>query len=483
MAQGNVCGDDASIAFVDVSCGLLLVLADGRGSEAQLRRKGAEIATNSIIQAMRAGRVNPDDTGGIEELLGHALKLANSELRRRRREDPALSGLAGSAVLTLVTRERAHIAHVGDSRLYLMRNGLSHRMTKDHTAARDWIDRGIMTEGEAAERPEGQRLTRVLGGHGSVEPDVRSLPLKLEKGDVLVLCTAGVHRHLADDELAGMGTAVVTENACDELCEVASQRGKGVDCKVLVYQTGYPRQKRPPRLLEASHGAKKLLVPGVVAALVAVAAIVLAVSHFVTFGSNADSVPGAPDVVSVASVPAEPDVVSVVAVPGAPDVVSVASVPAEPDVQAAEPATGQPDVELPAIVPGRPLEACSTQGLSGETGEQVGKLSALVNYGIKRVSRKYMDTSSAVEALAEARQMLPTVTRMARRRCEGAVDELQNRIKVRYLKVVSSAAWKGHRNPERKKEQCRKARKRARSAEKYGATRREIRKAMKPCLK
>jgi serine/threonine protein phosphatase PrpC len=249
-ASGTDSTEAAGLCTVSLPYGMLLAIAEGTGRDTDSRTRAETILLQSLRRVLQNARVNPEDGRAMADLLRQGLHAANNELYQKVREAEEESISTASLVAALVSRGRAYVAHVGNARLYLVRNGASTRMTRDHTTAQTWIDHGIMTEEQARERPEAHSLSRALGGKRHVEPSVRSVPLRLEKGDVLALLSTGIYRHIDDDEIASIAGRVEPEHACEELCDVASTRSKIPAGKAVVFQSGPVKAGKQPRLLK-----------------------------------------------------------------------------------------------------------------------------------------------------------------------------------------------------------------------------------------
>jgi protein phosphatase len=131
--------------------------------------------------------------------------------------------------LTLVALDRdgkAHFAHVGDSRAYLVRDGVMRQMTADHTVAADLVARGQLTPQEAVHHPQRHMLTRVLGLTRFLNVDEEEVVL--EPGDRILLCSDGLIDMVTDYEIQTILAAGTPEEATWELIEAANAAG-GVD--------------------------------------------------------------------------------------------------------------------------------------------------------------------------------------------------------------------------------------------------------------
>jgi len=118
-----------------------------------------------------------------------------------------------------------YAAHVGDSRLYLVRNGKAVRLTRDHTSAQFLMEQGALTAEQARHHPESHRLMRAVGIAAEVEPDVRAEPVVLRQHDSLILCSDGLYDVVDGREIAMALTRFPPQKACRKLVELANERG------------------------------------------------------------------------------------------------------------------------------------------------------------------------------------------------------------------------------------------------------------------
>jgi protein phosphatase len=128
-------------------------------------------------------------------------------------------------VALLATSERTALAHVGDSRAYLVRSGRIRRLTDDHSLVGELLRRREISEDDAREHPHRHVLTRAVGVRRAVEPDLAELtPMP---GDLFAMCSDGLTAHLRDEEIAAIVSAEGCElqEACEELVRCANDRG------------------------------------------------------------------------------------------------------------------------------------------------------------------------------------------------------------------------------------------------------------------
>jgi protein phosphatase len=187
----------------------LFVVADGMGGA-----QAGEVASRLAAETFAAGL--PEE-GTAEERLTDRVREANRRIHERSEADRGLSGMGTTVTAVYADGDELAIAHVGDSRAYLLRDGDLTRLTRDHTLVDELVRRGKLTEQEAAEHPQRSIITRALGPEPFVEVDTRTH--RVQDGDVLLLCSDGLTSMIgepdveailrAGDGLAASGRALV----------------------------------------------------------------------------------------------------------------------------------------------------------------------------------------------------------------------------------------------------------------------------------
>lgn len=162
----------------------LLAIADGMGGQA-----AGEVASSEVISTIVA---LDDDVPGSDILtsLGTAVQRANDQLRLMVEEDPQLEGMGTTLTALLWTGQRLGLVHVGDSRAYLLRDGVLTQITQDHTWVQRLVDEGRITEEEATTHPQRSLLMRALGSGDHVEPDLSIREVRA--GDRYLICSDGL---------------------------------------------------------------------------------------------------------------------------------------------------------------------------------------------------------------------------------------------------------------------------------------------------
>ncbi|MCD7440319.1 Stp1/IreP family PP2C-type Ser/Thr phosphatase [Streptomyces lincolnensis] len=199
----------------------LLAIADGMGGAA-----AGEVASSEAISTIVA---LDDDVPGSDILtsLGTAVQRANDQLRSMVEEDPQLEGMGTTLTALLWTGQRLGLVHVGDSRAYLLRDGVLTQITQDHTWVQRLVDEGRITEEEATTHPQRSLLMRALGSGEHVEPDLSIREVRA--GDRYLICSDGLsgvvsHQTLEDTLASYQGP----QETVQQLIELAL-RGGGPD--------------------------------------------------------------------------------------------------------------------------------------------------------------------------------------------------------------------------------------------------------------
>ncbi|MEI2777928.1 MAG: PP2C family serine/threonine-protein phosphatase [Tetrasphaera sp.] len=205
----------------------LLVVADGMGGHA-----GGDIASSTVIGHLV--QLDDDAPGGNEsgDDLAHALATANRELGRIARERPELNGMGTTVTAVLRARNKLLIAHIGDSRGYLLRDGQLAQMTTDHSFVQTLIDQGRITPEQASTHPQRSLVTRVLTGAPRDQPDLGAR--EALTGDRYLLCSDGLSGFVADDTIAEILGSGGPDEAADTLVELALRAGAPDNVTVIV---------------------------------------------------------------------------------------------------------------------------------------------------------------------------------------------------------------------------------------------------------
>lgn len=174
----------------------LYLVADGMGGH-KAGRVASQLASEAAIRAIEALQ---GASMSLAERLRHAVTSANREIFAAAAAKPELSGMGTTFVGLLFSGERLALAHVGDSRAYLLRHGRLRALTDDHSIVAELVRRQEISPAAARSHPHRHVLTRALGVRPRIEPDLAEMTP--QPADVFVLCSDGLTTHVEDSEIA-----------------------------------------------------------------------------------------------------------------------------------------------------------------------------------------------------------------------------------------------------------------------------------------
>jgi protein phosphatase len=212
----------------------LFLVSDGMGGHA-----GGAVASKIVVEVLpellrkRLAGVGDLETPEARKQVEGAIAELSRQIREQTRDAPDLRGMGATVVLAMLRDTRALVAHLGDSRAYLLREGRLRQLTRDHTVVQLLLDAGEIEPGEAAHHPARGQLTRCVGMEGEPLPDL--MLLDLEPGDRLLFCTDGLTGMLGDGKIADLlGRVSESDEACRSLVEAANQAGGQDNVTVVV---------------------------------------------------------------------------------------------------------------------------------------------------------------------------------------------------------------------------------------------------------
>ncbi len=169
----------------------LFVVADGMGGA-----QAGEVASEMAVQSFESGI--PDGTSPADGLR-HLIEEANRRIHERSRTEQQRAGMGTTVTAAYVGDDAVTVAHVGDSRCYLIRGGEVQRLTKDHSLVGELVDRGKLTEEQAESHPQRSVITRALGPEPNVQVDVEEFSAR--DGDLFMVCSDGLTSMVREPKL------------------------------------------------------------------------------------------------------------------------------------------------------------------------------------------------------------------------------------------------------------------------------------------
>ena len=199
--------------------GFFAIIADGMGGH-----QAGEVASQKTVEIIY--KYYSQSKKKTTDALKQAFIQANNAIYQISLSDSNLKGMGTTATAIAIKQGLLYFAHVGDSRLYRLRNNELSLLSKDHTVVNNLLSMGLLTIEQAENHPDKNLITRAIGTKPSVEIDVFTKPLTIAIGDYYILCSDGLYDLVYDDEIKKAILASLTLNkAGNDLIELAKKRG------------------------------------------------------------------------------------------------------------------------------------------------------------------------------------------------------------------------------------------------------------------
>jgi serine/threonine protein phosphatase PrpC len=202
---------------------LAFIIADGMGGHMAgdvASRMAVEIISQEIVRGFESIKSSSEIIGFFEK----AINFANEEIYNYAMQNLQGSGIGTTLTLGFLQNKKITIAHIGDSRFYLVRDGVIKSMTRDHSFVGELVEKGILDQEEAKYHPLRNQITRALGYEKDIQTDFYNIDVR--NGDILLFCTDGLTAKISSDELL---TMLKEEKELDEILnnmvKLANQRG------------------------------------------------------------------------------------------------------------------------------------------------------------------------------------------------------------------------------------------------------------------
>lgn len=222
-SQGRVRTSNEDSFAADAANRLFLV-ADGMGGHAA-GEVASQIAAATVEKVVASAR---DSEPGLDDLLIRAAQAANGKIYEAQRQRPDLSGMGSTLTVLVFSDSTYHIAHVGDSRAYLLRSGVLDQLTRDHSLVWHLFESGVLRKEELSSHPQKNLITRSIGPHPHVEVDMECG--EIHEGDTFLLCSDGLTDVLSDEDIRRiLSPADVSPQKLGDALVAAANAGGGPD--------------------------------------------------------------------------------------------------------------------------------------------------------------------------------------------------------------------------------------------------------------
>jgi serine/threonine protein phosphatase PrpC len=238
----------------------LALVADGMGGHA-----AGEVASSAVVAAL--SQLDDDEAGlDLLEVLANAVQAANDHLRAMVDANSALDGMGTTLTAMLSSGTRLGLAHVGDSRAYLLRDGEFSQLTHDQTLVQRMVDEGRITPEQAETHPQRSLLTQALDGRAGVQPDLSVREAR--RGDRYLLCSDGLSGYVAHESIAETLTIPNADEAAERLIDLALAAGAPDNVTVVIADVVDDEPGMPDTPVVGGAAAEQDAVPTAAPALV-----------------------------------------------------------------------------------------------------------------------------------------------------------------------------------------------------------------------
>ncbi|MGN6709991.1 Stp1/IreP family PP2C-type Ser/Thr phosphatase [Anaerocolumna jejuensis] len=198
----------------------LFIVADGMGGH-----NAGDYASRFCVEVFTKIIKDPGTEGLPVSILSHALAVTNQELLEEARSRAELNGMGTTFVIATILNDILYVANIGDSRLYLVRNGEIKQVTEDHSLVEEMVKNGEIEREQMRFHPNKNIITRALGASETVVPDY--FEVELRKDDLILMCSDGLSNMMDDKDILEITDKFQDdlENACRKLAARANDNG------------------------------------------------------------------------------------------------------------------------------------------------------------------------------------------------------------------------------------------------------------------
>ena len=230
--------------------GRLLIVADGMGGH-----RGGATASRIATETVKAQYLG-SETKDVATALHDALTRANARVYSESQTNPDLRGMGTTTSALVIRGTEGWFAHVGDSRIYMVRGDAVKQLTEDHSLVAVMVREGLLTAAEAENHPRRNVLQRSIGVGEEVDIDIRG-PIELQENDTFVLCSDGLHGLVKENEIKDIAKLPI-QQAANDFVKLALERGAPDNVTVIVARIVRADQLGEETLIDEKEGDRSL---------------------------------------------------------------------------------------------------------------------------------------------------------------------------------------------------------------------------------
>lgn len=206
------------------------LVCDGMGG-ANGGNIASESAARTISEKINSGYHQAMNDNSMKHLIVSAIEAANATVFSHSRNDTTLKGMGTTVVLAIIKNDTLYIAHVGDSRIYIVTDESITQLTNDHSVVQLMIEKGEISREEAKEHPQKNVITRALGVDDSIRIDYSQEVYN--PGDIVLLCSDGLTNYVEDEKIKEICNTYDSYTLADVLVDEANRNGGGDNVTVI----------------------------------------------------------------------------------------------------------------------------------------------------------------------------------------------------------------------------------------------------------
>lgn len=210
--------------------GCLALVADGMGGHSS-----GELASKMAIDTI--SRTYYDTQASILESLEAAFEKANKAIFQKASRSNGLKGMGTTCTAVVLIQDRIFLAHVGDSRAYLVKGDTILQLSKDHTYVQYLLDQGKIRPEEAMSHPDRNVITQAMGTNARLQAEYKQIEQGFAENDKLIMCTDGLYEYVKPAELKNAIASLSLNDSAHTLINLAKQRGGHDNISVLIVET------------------------------------------------------------------------------------------------------------------------------------------------------------------------------------------------------------------------------------------------------
>lgn len=207
----------------------LAVVADGMGGH-----QAGDIASRTAVEAIQNNYFALLKKHSPEQALRQVFEAANAGVFSRAQQSPEYHGMGTTLVALFLHQSAAYFAYTGDSRLYLICENSIHQLSSDHTLVAEMLRKKLIDAEQAKNHPDKNIITHAIGTRENVFVETSDYPLSLQIGDCFLLCSDGLYDLVDDAEMLSQSTMHTAQQACQELVQLANDRGGYDNISVII---------------------------------------------------------------------------------------------------------------------------------------------------------------------------------------------------------------------------------------------------------